>query len=654
MFGERISMKGIRRFLNVSIFTIISINLLSTSYIFNAYNTEQDTVNNRYINNIEIINEYDNNNQLTFNQLVYQSKQQYILLITIIMIFIFFLILYLNIKKKKEIKVLLEYDQLTHLYRRDKFIIEANKILSNARSQEYLILTIDIDSFRNINTNYGYDEGSNLLVILSKVLKQKYPNSLICRDNADQFILLLENTYNGQALCGEYNCEGCINKRVEDLCGGKYRVNLSRGIYIIDDIKLDVGTMISYSNYARLREKNSYGTTLTLFTNGMLSKIKLYEQIDEKIEEGFNNNEFYPVYQPQINIIDKKIDGAELLIRWKNKDGVIYQPDSFIPVLENNGFIFNIDCFMLEQACIFIKEHPELDFPLAVNLSNITILKNNIVEILSNLINKYKVPANKLEVEITESSFATNTSLIKYKIKQINRMGIKTTIDDFGTGISSLNRLKDLDVHTLKIDKSFLDESLMLDKGVLILESIIEMTKKLGLNIIVEGVETEEQLAIIKKLGGDIVQGYYFSKPLEKEQFIEYINTFSIEEIYELKYKNIDVNNLLHLFNLHELPFGVMVCSNDEHLTILKVNNAFYNTIHKTKLEFDNTYDNKLSDFFNEESNRLIIHNKSKLESFNYYYNDGDKTIKLYVIFKYDTKTDQYTIGIIDTEALLR
>ena len=505
---------------------LFSISSNYNSEYIEEFNKLLNSIDNDIISNIEIENNKVFNEQITINQKLYKNRDLNVFILIIVLILSFILILLFNFKKRIDMISLLEHDQLTKLYSKDKFIIEVNKILMKAKNNEYLLLYLDIDSFYSINNNYGHDTGTKILTNISIVLNKLFPNAIKSRVYSDHFVLLLKNKYSIEELKNDYLGTNNINKMVEELSDIKFNMHISKGIYIINDINLSVDTMLAYANYARIQEKSIFANTLTIFTDDMLKEIKINEEINHKLEKSFNERRFYPVFQPQININTNKIIGAELLIRWKTESGSTYYPDVFIPLLENNKFIYNIDCFMFEQACLFLVENPNLDIKLSINLSAVTILNQDIVNYIREQIIRYDINVDKLELEVTESALVNSSDTIIDRIKEINNLGISTAIDDFGSGVSSLSRLKYLDVKVLKLDKSFVDKYIVGYKGLTIINSIVSLAHKLGLKVIAEGIERKDQLTVISQLGINIIQGYYFSKPLRKNEFISYINNF--------------------------------------------------------------------------------------------------------------------------------
>ena len=231
--------------------------------------------------------------------------------------------------------------------------------------------------------------------------------------------------------------------------------------------------------------------------------------------------------QQKYNIEKNEVCGAEALIRWIKPDGSFILPNEFIPLFEKNGFIEHLDYFVLETICAKQKELLEqgkIPVPISVNQSKVLLNNSDYVRNVERIFNRYKIPKELVILELTESVFLNDEDSIEQFDKELNKLGISMSMDDFGKGYSSLNLLKNLSFDILKIDRGFISDSLTSEKSRWILRKIIEMAYGLGMSIVCEGIETKEQLENVRKMGGFIIQGFYFGKPIPMEEFIkEYI-----------------------------------------------------------------------------------------------------------------------------------
>ena len=251
---------------------------------------------------------------------------------------------------------------------------------------------------------------------------------------------------------------------------------------------------------------------------------KIVKKILEKdLEEGIKNNEFKIYMQPKFDVKTEQIVGAEALIR-REKEGKLIMPNSFIPDYEKTSVITKLDMFVFESICIKIKEWKEKGykvFPISVNESRKVLYNKNHIKELENIVKKYKVNPNLIELELTETAVVKDIQMAKQAEKDVHSLGFVVSMDDFGVGYSSFYMLKNINIDVLKIDKSFSDEVIKDKRGRIILESIIDMAKKLEIKTVAEGIETKEQVKYLKEIGCNIIQGYYFERPIPVEEFEE-------------------------------------------------------------------------------------------------------------------------------------
>ena len=248
------------------------------------------------------------------------------------------------------------------------------------------------------------------------------------------------------------------------------------------------------------------------------------ENIGELIEKAFENKEIKVYYQPKYNAVNGKIQGAEALARWRMSDGIMISPAMFIPLLEELGLIIQLDWYMMKETCLFLSEEIKAGrhiVPVSVNFSRLHSKEPKFSEKLSEMADEFKIPRKLLEIEITESALAFDGADIIDFVRGIKDAGFDISIDDFGSGLSSLNFVKDVPASVLKIDKSLLSGNCENEKERIVLESIFGFANRLGLSTVAEGVETKEQLGFLRTCGCELIQGFLFSKPLPEEEFRE-------------------------------------------------------------------------------------------------------------------------------------
>lgn len=240
------------------------------------------------------------------------------------------------------------------------------------------------------------------------------------------------------------------------------------------------------------------------------------------MRRAMEQEQFIIFFQPKFALSTDKDFGAEALVRWNHPKAGLIPPGKFIPVFEKIGFIVQLDYYVAEYVCRIIgkwrRDGKNLN-PVTINLSRGTLLDPELVEVLQKLTEKYHVPVSLLNLEITESAYASDPEQIMAAIHALRRAGFVTMMDDFGSGYSSLNMLKDIDVDVLKVDMNFLSGGMEAEKGKIILSSVIQMAGRLGIPVIVEGVETQEQRDFLSTVGCDYVQGYYYAKPMPQEEY---------------------------------------------------------------------------------------------------------------------------------------
>lgn len=245
------------------------------------------------------------------------------------------------------------------------------------------------------------------------------------------------------------------------------------------------------------------------------------KNIEKDFMQGIENNEFKIFLQPKFNTKTEKIVGAEALIR-REKDGNMLMPNQFIPIYEQSGVITKLDMFVLENICVKLKEWKEKNYkliPIAINESRRQLYNKNHINELKQIIDLYNINPNYIELELTETTVVENIEIAKEAEKNVHKLGFVVSMDDFGVGYSSFYMLKNINIDILKIDKSFSDEVLESKRGKIILEAIIEMAKKLDIKTVAEGIETKEQVDYLKMIGCDMIQGYYFEKPIPMKKF---------------------------------------------------------------------------------------------------------------------------------------
>ena len=409
------------------------------------------------------------------------------------------------------------YDELTGIYNKQAFYAKTKEMLLDNPDKNFDLLRINIERFKVLNDLFGESTGDKLLRYIGKFLKEiNLPLCVSGRLYADNFVVCYE--------AGKGDSRRMINtlQMVADSFAINNRTILSFGLYRIDDKTLPVSVMCDRANMALWKAKGNFKNPYCEYDEKMRQQVLKEQKIINAMERAIQNKEFTLYLQPKYDIEKGTIIGAEALVRWISQKNGFISPGDFIPVFENNGFVYEVDKFIWEESCRYLRkwldEGREVH-PISVNVSRIDLYTPKLVQHLVNLREKYQLPSQYLELEITESAYTEDPEQIITITRQLREAGFVILMDDFGTGYSSLNMLKDIQIDVLKLDMGFLKSSDYSAKGGNILTAILKMAESLKMQTIAEGVETKEQVEFLKSIGCRYVQGFYYSKPLPVGEF---------------------------------------------------------------------------------------------------------------------------------------
>lgn len=409
------------------------------------------------------------------------------------------------------------YDELTGIYNKQAFYAKTKEMLLDNPDKNFDLLRINIERFKVLNDLFGESTGDKLLRYIGKFLKEiNLPLCVSGRLYADNFVVCYE--------AGKGDSRRMINtlQMVADSFAINNRTILSFGLYRIDDKTLPVSVMCDRANMALWKAKGNFKNPYCEYDEKMRQQVLKEQKIINAMEMAIQNKEFTLYLQPKYNIEKGTIIGAEALVRWISLENGFISPGDFIPVFENNGFVYEVDKFIWEESCRYLRkwldEGREVH-PISVNVSRIDLYDPKLVQHLVDLREKYQLPSQYLELEITESAYTEDPEQIITITRQLREAGFVILMDDFGTGYSSLNMLKDIQIDVLKLDMGFLKSSDYSAKGGNILTAILKMAESLKMQTIAEGVETKEQVEFLKSIGCRYVQGFYYSKPLPVGEF---------------------------------------------------------------------------------------------------------------------------------------
>lgn len=424
---------------------------------------------------------------------------------------------------KKKIKKLQREDELTGLYNRNTFYRRVRKRLDADPDGKFVIVCFDIEKFKYINDRFGFLEGDRLLMYIGKKLRDRAEeyNLAAGRLSADVFSFMdREENINPKTIGNEIQSWVSAYALETD-------IKIAVGLYRVKIHSIPVRLMCDKANMAKDMAKNNYINNVAEYNKDISEYLWAQNDLLSDTDKAFADCEFKVYLQPKFDIRTNKIVGAESLVRWQHpKRGLIY-PKDFIPLFEQNMLITKLDAYVWEQTCRLIRGWLDKGYtavPVSVNVSRIDMLELDVAALFELFTKKYNIDRSLIEIEITESAFTSDEKRIIELVDNLRNIGFKVLMDDFGSGYSSLNILKDINVDVLKIDTRFLESGTDgNEKGREILESVIRMAKWIGLQTIAEGVETDEQRLFLMSLGCYYAQGFYFSRPISDEEFEEYI-----------------------------------------------------------------------------------------------------------------------------------
>ena len=432
--------------------------------------------------------------------------------------------IYINILKQKQNKKLYKVayiDEITSLGNASYFKEKGIEYLHKQLQNQYII-ALDINKFNAINKIYGYDFCNSLLKELGNKLVKLLPeDNITCRMSNDIFASIFNYEEDIKVLLDKI-IKLLSNLQINNM---NININLSIGVYKINPEDKDFNECLNKAYMSRSKIKGLYNKNYYIFDKELENELIEEEQIESCMELALKNGEFKVIYQPKIFADNEKIAGAEALVRWY-KNNEILSPAKFIPIKEKNKFIMKLDLYVFEQVCKDLAEWKEKYnyYPIvSINVSQEHFINENFIDEYVQIANKYNIDRKTIDLEITESAtVAPNIDIVKITNK-IKEKGFIISLDDFGTGYSSLGMLQNIPIDVIKVDKIFVDKA-DLNSSRNIINHIILIAQSLNVQTVIEGVETKQQVDFIKKIKGDVIQGYYYSKPMLKQEFEKYFN----------------------------------------------------------------------------------------------------------------------------------
>lgn len=426
-----------------------------------------------------------------------------------------------NVIRLKESSMTLEAverDELTGLYTEQAFLHYVKQMMSFKPNKKMQLIIAKIKDFKLINSIYGMKKADEFLCYLASAYSRRLKDGLIARKGSTSFVCLFygDDELNHSELADTI-AEIAKNAPIKG-------VKVKYGIYENIDKSLPVSTVCDYASLTAEAIMESYECDVAFYTEKQ-AKMRIYEQmIENDFEKALNNQEFLVYYQPKVDLVTEKVIGAEALVRWKKPDGTMVSPGEFIPVYEKNGQIEKLDEYVFQKVCQLQKrklDEREKLLSISVNLSRSSILRDGIAERYIKIAEENEIPISCVPLELTESA-AIYGKRIHGTTEQLVNAGFKLHMDDFGSGYSSMICLNQLPFSTLKIDKSLVDH-ICEPKGKTLVEQIIMLSKLLNMEVVAEGVENIEQIEELRKMKCDVIQGFYYAKPMSENEFIEYV-----------------------------------------------------------------------------------------------------------------------------------
>ncbi len=449
------------------------------------------------------------------------------ILAIVLIVFVYFafsafgIITYYTLKSKMKAEKKADYDELTGLPNLEKFKKEVEKILTANPNKKYGLVKVDIKNFKAVNEIFSYEVGDKVLCAFKKVNDIVLEKTFIMgRSGGDQFVMFAGNGFfdNLDNISPHY--EAYLKQSVVEL--SNYHLSFTYGRYFIEEGNSDLNDIFNKLNIAHNIAKTNEGSKVCDFEQSYKEKILRIAEITNKMEKALKGGELGPYLQPKFDLKENVIKGAEALVRWTEPSGKMIFPDEFIPLFESNGFIIDVDKYVLEQICIKIREWLDHGYdcvPISVNFSRMHLINPDFISGLIQIVDKHEVPHNFIEIELTETTISDNESALEKLFDDLHRANFAVSIDDFGSGYSSLGMLQNFKVDTLKLDRSFLINKKKDGRGALVIEGIVKLAHSIGINLVAEGVEEEEQVEFLKSLNCELAQGYFYSRPIPLAEF---------------------------------------------------------------------------------------------------------------------------------------
>lgn len=506
-----------------------------------------------------------------------------------------------------------EIDSKTGLYNKNRFCVGARKLIDENQGTKFVLFRWDVDGFKVLNDVFGVNEGDRFLVNVGDYYRHHHTDKMVYgRWDADHFVVCMPL----EQFMGEHVVDAF--PKVFKNFRNDYNVNIRMGVYVIDEPWIDVSLMCDRASLALRSIKGNFTRRVAFYDDSMREEMIENQVIINEMTSALERGEFVIYLQPQFNYSTGSLHGAEALVRWKHPVRGLIPPGKFIPIFERNGFITHVDQYVWDKACALQRhwlDEGHAIVPISVNVSRIDIATLKLTTFFKGLLKKYDLPTNAIRIEITESAYMDTPELLIDTVRSLREAGFNVEIDDFGSGFSSLNTLKDVPVDMLKLDMKFISNGIDDPRSGSILSSVVRMSSWLHLPCLAEGVETKSQADYLKSIGCLYMQGYYFARPMPVE---DYEKVLFNEELETPTYAKTDVKDtpegleFMNAATRETLIFnsyvgGAAIIEYDgERVDAVRMNDKFFETVNSSEEDY---FKNNLHllDKFDDENRKLFI-----------------------------------------------
>ncbi|MDD3360716.1 MAG: EAL domain-containing protein [Hespellia sp.] len=423
----------------------------------------------------------------------------------------------------------IQKDQLTGIYNKNYFYERCSELIKDKPANAYDMICTDIERFKVVNDLYGTEKGDELLIFVANVIQNLCSPEEICgRIGSDSFGIL---TPHKETYQDAYFTDIIEKVNHFDI---NMQLTLRFGINNVEDVHLPVNVICDRAMLAADPIKGKYDVHFSFYNDTIRQQMLTEQMITDNMQKALDEKQFTIYYQPKYDITTESIAGAEALVRWIHPINGFMSPGEFIPLFEKNGFITQLDMYVWEEACAELEKWQKAGHEMvviSVNVSRMDIYNPDLPDIIAQIVKKHHLQPKNLHLEITETSYTENPQQLIKTVNELKRRGFLIEMDDFGTGYSSLNMLSELPIDILKLDMKFVQNEAMNPEGKNIMSFIISLAKWLDLTVVAEGIETAEQVRMLRNMDCTYVQGFYYAKPMPSDEFEQLLLTTPLTEM---------------------------------------------------------------------------------------------------------------------------